>query len=197
MTRILILFQLNGRIRAIMPMGMAYLRYSSRSADPFQQELTSALTIGRAPSCDLCLPDGAMSRRHCRLEPDGDRWLVIDLDSRNGTFINGRRIQRHHLKDGDRIHIGDSVLVFTLSAPTGTRPATPRDALLLARVDNELSSSTVSGTRILPTPHPRQSGKLAAATPDASPMQSSPMVFHRPPARPIVRPDTQPADSES
>ncbi len=119
------MFQLKGRIRAIMLMDMAYLRYSSRGADPFQQELTSTLTVGRAPSCDLCLPDGAMSRQHCRLEPDGDRWLAIELDSRNGTFINGRRIQQHHLKDGDRLQVGDSVLIFTLSAPTGNRPATP------------------------------------------------------------------------
>ncbi|MCC7351089.1 MAG: FHA domain-containing protein [Phycisphaerales bacterium] len=179
---------------------MAYLRFSSRNAESFDQELVKALTIGRAPTCDLCLPDGAMSRQHCRIEPDGDRWLVVDLDSRNGTFINGRRIQRQHLKDGDRLHVGDSVLTFTQSAPTGIRPATPKDALLLARVDNELSASTISGKRILPTPRPRKTGKSAAPAnapePSPSPMQVSSMVFSRPPARPMIRPDSQPAESE-
>jgi len=180
-------------------MAMAYLRYPARGAEQFQQELSKALAIGRGPTCDLCLPDKALSRQHCRLEPDGDRWLVIDLDSRNGTYINGRRIQRQHLKDGDRLQIGDSVLIFTQSALTGSRPATPRDALLLARVDNELSSSTVSGARILPTPRPRKPGKSAspgANPPEGNLLQTSPLVFNRPPARPMVRPDSQPADSE-
>lgn len=180
-------------------MAMAYLRYSARGADPFQQELTSALIIGRGPTCGLCLPDGAMSRQHCRIEPDGDRWRVVDLDSRNGTFVNGRRIQRRHFKDGDRLQVGDSVLVFTQSAPSGARPATPRDALLLARVDNELSSSTISGTRILPVPRPRKAGKPAAASKaqEDGLVQTSSLVFNRPPARPMVRSDSQPADMDS
>lgn len=143
-----------------------------------------------------------MSRQHCRIEPDGERWLVVDLDSRNGTFVNGRRISRHHLRDGDRLHVGDSVLIFTQSAPTGIRPATPKDALLLARVDNELSASTISGKRILPTPRPKKTGNSSTASnippnsPGPSPMQVSSMVFNRPPARPMVRPDSQPSDSE-
>lgn len=176
---------------------MAYLRYPARSAEHFQQELTVPLVIGRSPDCDLCLVDQAMSRRHCRIEPHENRWRLIDLESRNGTYINGQRIHDQYLNDGDKIRVGDCTLIFSLSAPTGTRPATPRDALLLARVDNELSSSTISGARILPTPRPRKTGNPAGPSSSPSTGESTPapsLVFNRPPAQPKVRQENKPAD---
>jgi adenylate cyclase len=61
------------------------------------------------------LDDGKVSREHTLLQLDatGGRWLVIDLGSTNGTYLNGRRIARPEpLKDGDAIRIGDAELVF-------------------------------------------------------------------------------------
>lgn len=52
----------------------------------------SSWTFGRADDCDVVLEDGNVSERHCRLTRDGDRCLLEDLQSSNGTFVNGLRI---------------------------------------------------------------------------------------------------------
>jgi predicted component of type VI protein secretion system len=76
----------------------------------------SGLSIGRDPAlADLALPDAAVSGRHCALEAESNGALcVFDLGSRNGTFVNGEKIERRTLCDGDRIFVGDTVLKFTL-----------------------------------------------------------------------------------
>ena len=53
-----------------------------------------------------------MSRRHARIEARIDRPEVIDLESANGTLVNGRTVDRHVLRDGDVIEVGKSRIVF-------------------------------------------------------------------------------------
>ena len=74
--------------------------------------LAGALVIGRDPSAGLALVDDAqVSRRHTRLTPDGDRAVVEDLGSRNGTFVNGALVgEPTPLGDGDRVVVGSTVL---------------------------------------------------------------------------------------
>jgi hypothetical protein len=85
--------------------------------------LTSAsryFTVGRHASNDIALPwDVQVSRVHAELERIGEYWAVTDDGlSRNGTFVNGARIQaRRRLADGDAIRVGASVLMFR--APAG------------------------------------------------------------------------------
>ncbi len=64
-------------------------------------------TLGRAGDADLVVDRPLVSRRHCRLvaHPDG-RLEIEDLESTNGTFVNGRRVQRARLEPGDRITVG-------------------------------------------------------------------------------------------
>ncbi|MEO1267160.1 MAG: FHA domain-containing protein [Myxococcota bacterium] len=71
------------------------------------------LLIGRGDDCDIRLPSGASSRHHARVEeaPDG-KVLLRDLESRNGTQVNGQRIVTRVLVDGDQIHIGRTLLSF-------------------------------------------------------------------------------------
>jgi hypothetical protein len=68
--------------------------------------------IGRASGCDVVLDDPNASRRHAELRRRGESATVVDLDSTNGTVVNGRRVREQPLRDGDRITIGTTTLVF-------------------------------------------------------------------------------------
>ena len=73
---------------------------------------TTSVVIGRSRECDLRVADGNASRRHAEVLREGDAYIVVDLGSTNGTELNGRRIMRETLSDGDRITIGATDLVF-------------------------------------------------------------------------------------
>ena len=70
--------------------------------------------IGRDPSNSLAISDLSLSRRHCVLARENDGYILRDLDSRNGTFLNGRVVTEKQLNHGDQISVGESVLVFLL-----------------------------------------------------------------------------------
>lgn len=77
----------------------------------------NALVLGRrAERADLMVPgDAQVSSVHCRIERGSapNTWQLVDLASTNGTFVNGTRINTLALQDGDRIHLGETVLKFT------------------------------------------------------------------------------------
>src|SRR5207237_3534686 len=68
--------------------------------------------IGRREDCDLRIPLGDVSRKHCRLILDGDNIRVEDLGSSNGTFRNGERVQQTELTAGDTLQVGPVVFVL-------------------------------------------------------------------------------------
>jgi transcriptional regulator with GAF, ATPase, and Fis domain len=70
------------------------------------------IAIGRDSSNAITISDVSLSRRHCVLRRDGDTYTVYDLESRNGTFVNGVPVKEAPLRNGDKISVGDSVLVF-------------------------------------------------------------------------------------
>lgn len=67
---------------------------------------SSVTIIGRRQDCDLCIPLMVISRRHCEVNMDQGVLTVRDLGSRNGTFVNGERIDETILDPGDEIQIG-------------------------------------------------------------------------------------------
>ncbi len=72
------------------------------------------VTLGRLPNCDLPIRDERVSRRHCRVRQAVGGFLVEDLDSANGTYLNGRRIGAGAmLTPGDEIRVGNTTLRFT------------------------------------------------------------------------------------
>jgi hypothetical protein len=74
---------------------------------------SDVMTVGRSPQCDLFLDDVTVSRHHARVLHDKETgFLVEDLNSLNGTYINRRRIERHQLFDGDELQIGKFKLAF-------------------------------------------------------------------------------------
>ena len=66
----------------------------------------SVKTLGRAARADFVIEAGMVSRVHCQLSAGTAEVEVIDLDSTNGTYVNGQRVARALLKDGDELGIG-------------------------------------------------------------------------------------------
>ncbi len=122
--------------------------------------------IGRDPSNSLAISDLSLSRRHCVLAREADGYKLRDLDSRNGTFVNGRVISEKLLSHGDQISVGESVLVFLLkeekdeTAPLGvefddrltqaTAQIRPQDVLYLQpeRILRELPAASRLGRNL-------------------------------------------------
>jgi diguanylate cyclase (GGDEF)-like protein len=80
-----------------------------------------AVEVGRLPGCDLSINSASVSRRHARFEQRGDEYFVVDLESKNGTRVNGKPVREHHLCDGDRITLGKAVIRFAESSGTEVR----------------------------------------------------------------------------
>jgi hypothetical protein len=72
--------------------------------------------LGRGADADLRLPDTGVSRRHAELHLQDGAVTLVDLSSTNGTTVNGQRLDRAQLSDGDRIGIGTTVLVYRQGA---------------------------------------------------------------------------------
>lgn len=77
--------------------------------------LGSSVVVGRDPHADLCLTDDGVSWNHARVEDRGDSWAVVDLDSTNGTFVNGEPCREHVLEPNDKIMLAHAVVRFEVS----------------------------------------------------------------------------------
>lgn len=66
--------------------------------------------LGRHPSCQVVLTDDGVSRKHARIRRDGDGFVLEDLQSANGTFVHGKRIEHQLLADGDVFQLGPTAL---------------------------------------------------------------------------------------
>jgi pilus assembly protein CpaF len=153
---------------------------------------TTEVTVGRVQGNELMLPKGNVSKRHARLLYRDGRFIVTDLNSTNGTYVNRRRItQATIVREGDRIYVGDFVLRIELpggaeaqaearrpellSSPdevsaTGPSPAAPS---LLASVrptsDEEDEQTRVPGPARTLEPPPRAPSSATASEPPVRP----------------------------
>src|SRR5438270_4725106 len=80
------------------------------------------VSIGRDSSNSVRIADSVLSRRHCAVRRAGERCRLFDLDSMNGTFVNGKPIREHALEHDDQIAVGTSRLVFLLHEDETTAP---------------------------------------------------------------------------
>src|SRR5712692_1479608 len=81
-------------------------------------------SVGRNPSNRLSVSDPSLSRQHCVIASRGEQFEIRDLESRNGTFVNGVPVRERILADGDEVQIGNSLFLFLAEesqpAPSGT-----------------------------------------------------------------------------
>jgi len=105
-------------------------------------QLPSTVTvIGRKPDCDLYASHKHISRRHCKLVCSEESLKVHDLGSRNGTYINGKRVKETQIQAGDNMKIGPLTFVFQIDgkpekvkmpqpdSPKPTQKQSPADKL--------------------------------------------------------------------
>ncbi len=79
-----------------------------------------SVRIGRkVPKDEICIEDGCISRAHAIILYEDGKYMVHDLHSTNGTYVNGSSVEKHHLKDGDVITVGQCMLRFQGTAISG------------------------------------------------------------------------------
>ena len=125
-----------------------------------------ALVLGRSPGCDLPVLDPTISRRHAELAPGPDGIAVRDLESSNGTFVNGTRVTTGRLVDGDLVTFGKVTFQVRALAPAAEpAPPAPGAQRMGATILRELPVGVARDAlaRAL-----RRGGRHDAATPDAS-----------------------------
>lgn len=130
--------------------------------------------IGRSSKCELSLKGSSgVSRRHCKVQLVNDRYVVIDLESRNGTVVNGETVARKFLHDGDLLEIGDEHVRFIAKArnPTGKPLAPPPlDSEDIEDQPTALASPVgVQEPLVKPTPPSNASATTPKKGPSASP----------------------------
>ncbi len=81
--------------------------------------------VGRGIDNDVILTDVSVSRKHLRVLRDGATLVLRDLGSGNGTTVNGKRVHQIALNEGDRIELGETVLVVRLPSEAAATPAPP------------------------------------------------------------------------
>ncbi len=87
--------------------------------------MDEVITIGRSVENEVEIPDPNMSRRHCRIEKHNGQFILRDLNSSNGTRVNGRKVISHVLSDGDRVECGHSVIGYRTAGPYAPRQPQP------------------------------------------------------------------------
>ena len=94
--------------------GQATLVYTADSGEKHDLVLDpkTKSTIGRHPQCTLFVNQPSVSRRHARLWFENGSWVVEDLKSSNGTFVNNQRVDRKNLSEGDELRCGDFAMTY-------------------------------------------------------------------------------------
>lgn len=88
------------------------LKLKNKSLGEYQLQKGVSLTIGRRDTNDVVIEDPSVSGHHAKIDSMGDRFVLIDLQSKNGSFVNEQLINSHWLQDEDVISIGGHTLIF-------------------------------------------------------------------------------------
>jgi pSer/pThr/pTyr-binding forkhead associated (FHA) protein len=91
------------------------LKFKNKTLENYPVRKGYSLLIGRKKNNDIVIENLAVSSHHAKIDSVGDEFVLIDLQSKNGSFVNEKLITSHWLKPGDVISIGKHVLVFSYS----------------------------------------------------------------------------------
>ncbi len=143
---------------------LAYLviREGSKWTDVFRLTPGQSVTLGRAPTNQIVMKDDRCSRTHAEIFFSQDRWVLRDLESRNGTIVGAERVRGDYmLQPGDVIRVGHSQLAFvhdlaaafpdSSAAPPKKAPASPGETVITVGHDDEahvMSTPTDEPTKI-------------------------------------------------
>lgn len=91
------------------------LKFKDSAIGEYQLQKGLSLTIGRRKNNDVVIENLAVSGHHAKIDSVGDEFVLIDLQSKNGSFVNEKIVNTHWLNDGDIINIGKHSLAFNYS----------------------------------------------------------------------------------
>jgi FHA domain len=101
------------------------LKFKENTIGEFSLGPGKNLTIGRLDSNDIVIENLAVSGHHAKIDSVGDGFLLTDLQSKNGSFVNDQLVQSHWLKDGDKVVIGKHALLFSYTESEDKPEAEP------------------------------------------------------------------------
>jgi pSer/pThr/pTyr-binding forkhead associated (FHA) protein len=122
------------------------------------------VVLGRDASAQVVVKDRSVSRKHAVIERRGDAWLVIDQNSSNGTYLDGKRVAEAPLVNGQELRLGTVALRIEIEAPEG-------DATVLLNMG---APRPETATLLMPPPASRQAKPRASAQPPAPPAPAAP-----------------------
>ncbi|MCI0586562.1 MAG: FHA domain-containing protein [Planctomycetes bacterium] len=150
-----------------------------------EHAVSSPCVLGRAAHCSVRIDEESVSREHARLYERDGAWHVVDLNSRNGTFLNGRRVTKGEVRPGDELAVGRVRLRFAADAP--------EEAVVEEIELEDLAATAVvplreeaPAPRLAPAPRP---GPVLPVSPPATP----PPAAASPPPRPAPSGKTLPS----
>ena len=166
--------------------------FAPGAVEPQRYPLGDSTVFGRSSDNDVCIDDLNVSRRHCQLRRVDGKWVLSDLGSTNGTWLDAARVKRYALRDGETFYLGDARVVFHTDQYLEHRPVDPNEALDLSKVLEQKRArvETVAGSgpdhaSRRPLPNPRATVVTPQRAQRAAPAKS--LAFQRPPAMPLVR----------
>ena len=115
------------RVQEATTLAILFARTGPEQGKEFPLPDGGELKVGRMPGVGITLLDPKVSREHCKLFQQSTGWIVEDLGSRNGTWVNAQKVKKRLLQPGDRMRVGQTEFEFA-KAP-GAASAAPAPAV--------------------------------------------------------------------
>jgi len=140
------------------------LKFKDSVIGRYPIEKGKSLAIGRRKDNDIVIDNLAVSGHHAKIDAAGDAFVLVDLQSKNGSFVNEQLVSSHWLKDGDVISVGKHLLVFSLGDASDDGESLPAEIDKTMVMDTSSYRSMVQkSAAAVPKPLQRQgdgSGRL-------------------------------------